>query len=195
MKKKPEIADLRIRVTKQVLKDSLIGLMETKSILDISIKQICEAAGISRSTFYTYYKDQYDLLEQIEEETLIEFDKLLKNYEPINEMPKARELTAMTQDVLLYIAGNSNSVQVLLSENGESSFQRKIIWFFTDLMQRYYLKSQSVSLLDERMLKYYSVFVRDGAIGILQEWFKNGMDLSVADMAKVFSKLVRGALG
>jgi AcrR family transcriptional regulator len=194
-KKKPEITDLRVRFTKAVLKDSLIRLMETKSILSISIKQICEAAGISRSTFYAHYKDQYDLLEQIEEETLVEFDKLLTKYEPINIMPNVRELTAMIQDVLLYIASDVNSIRVFMSENGESSFQRKIIRFFTELMQRYYLKSQNASLLDEKALKYYSIFVRDGAIAIMQEWFKSGMDLSVADMAKMFSRLIRGVLG
>lgn len=34
--------------------------MKKKSIMDITIKEICALAGLSRSTFYTYYKDQYD---------------------------------------------------------------------------------------------------------------------------------------
>jgi AcrR family transcriptional regulator len=54
--------------------------MKEKSVLNITIKEICEHAGLSRSTFYTYYSDQYDLLRQIEEETLVETDKILQPY-------------------------------------------------------------------------------------------------------------------
>jgi AcrR family transcriptional regulator len=50
--------------------------MKEKSILDITIKEICEVAGLSSSTFYTYYNDQYDLLRQMEEEMLVETDKI-----------------------------------------------------------------------------------------------------------------------
>ncbi|MDR2632126.1 MAG: TetR family transcriptional regulator [Treponema sp.] len=29
---------------------------------DITIKEICDLADVSRPTFYTHYRDQYDLL-------------------------------------------------------------------------------------------------------------------------------------
>jgi AcrR family transcriptional regulator len=49
----------KIRYTRMVLRESLMELMKTKAISDISIKEICAAADISRSTFYAHYKDQY----------------------------------------------------------------------------------------------------------------------------------------
>ena len=56
----------KIRYSKKVIRDSLMELMESKPILSVSIKDICELADISRSTFYSHYKDQYDLLRQVE---------------------------------------------------------------------------------------------------------------------------------
>jgi AcrR family transcriptional regulator len=186
--------DIRARFTQKVLRDSLVELMKEKSILEISIKEICEIAGISRSTFYTYYRDQYDLLGQMEEEILVEFDKLIKKHSPVGAMLPAKELIMLIEAVLRYIAGNSNSIQVFLSENGESGFQKKFARYFTGHMRRFKYTPGGV-LADRRILKYHSVFIRDGCIAIIQEWLKNGMDLNVRDMARLFAKLVLDMLG
>lgn len=61
MSKKKE--DRRVKFTKMFLKESLIDLLEEKSIFKITIKEICEKADINRATFYAHYSDQYNLLE------------------------------------------------------------------------------------------------------------------------------------
>jgi AcrR family transcriptional regulator len=186
--------DIRARVTQKILRESLVALMKEKSILEISIKEICEIAGISRSTFYTYYQDQYDLLGQMEEEILVEFDNLIKKYSPIGAMLPTKELLMLIEAVLQYIASNSNSIQVFLSENGESGFQKKFARYFTGRMRRFKY-TQGGMLADKRVLKYHSVFIRDGCIAIIQEWLKSDMDINVRDMAKLFAKLVLDILG
>ena len=186
--------DIRIRFTRKALRDGLVELMKLKSILDISIKEICEAAGLSRSTFYAYYKDQYDLLGQMEEDILVEFDKLIGKYSPSGAMLPAKELLLLIEAVLSYIAGNSNSIQVLLSENGESDFQKKFARYFTGHMRQFKIIPGGTPA-DERIMDYRSVFFRDGCIAMLQEWLKSGMDMSIHDMAKMFTRLIRTVLG
>ena len=117
--------DIRIRFTRKVLQDSFLALMKEKSVIDITVKEICEAAGIYRPTFYTYYKDQYDLLWQIEEQTLIEAEKII--FSPIETAEKSGGLkvAVILKGLLRYIANNSNSIRVLLSENGGRDFQKK----------------------------------------------------------------------
>jgi hypothetical protein len=95
---------------------------------------------------------------------------------------------------LHYVAGNHNSIQVLLSENGESGFQRKIARFLTDRIRQFRNSGQSKTLPDEQTLNYCSAFMRDGCTAILQEWLKNGMDMDIRDMAKLLARLVRGVL-
>ena len=67
---KNEKTDRRARYTRMVLKESLIELLKEKRISNISIKEICERADINRSTFYSHYQDQYDLMHQVEQEVL-----------------------------------------------------------------------------------------------------------------------------
>ena len=45
-----------------------LDMLEEMPIQKITVKGICEKAEINRSTFYRYYKDPYDLMEQIESE-------------------------------------------------------------------------------------------------------------------------------
>jgi AcrR family transcriptional regulator len=189
-----EKTDIRVQFTRKVLRESLVELMKEKSILNISIREICEKAGLSRSTFYTYYKDQYELLEQMEEETFVELDRVIKKYNPSGALLAARELTALLEDVLRYVAGNYHSIQVFLSENGESGFQRKIAKFLADHIRQFRDTGQSKTIPDEKTLNYCSAFMRDGCVVIIQEWLKNGMDMGISDMAKLLARLVRGVL-
>lgn len=66
----------RVQMTKALLKQSLIELLEQEDIRQISIKEICEKANVSRSTFYTYYGSQYDLLSEIERGIIEETQQL-----------------------------------------------------------------------------------------------------------------------
>jgi hypothetical protein len=76
--------------------------------------------------FYTYYKDQYDLLGQTEEETLVEFDNLIQKYSPAGTMLPLKELVVPMEVILCHIASNSNSIQMFLSENGKNDFQKNL---------------------------------------------------------------------
>ena len=170
----------KIRYTKMVLRDSLMELMKSKSILSVSIKDICGLADISRSTFYAHYKDQYDLLAQIEEETLAYFEDMLNKY---RDKHSKKEITQMLEEMLTYIANNGNSIQVLLSENGDLGFQKKMFQHFTNHSQikKYISQKQE----DDETQNLYSVFLIHGAIGLVQHWLKTGRSIPVPKLAKM----------
>jgi len=170
----------KIRYTKMVIRDSLMELMKNKSILSISIKDICDLADISRSTFYAHYKDQYDLLRQIEEETLAYFENMLDKYK---DKHSKKETTQMLEEMLTYIANNFNSIQVLLSENGDILFQKKLFQHFTNhsLVTDYLAERQK----DDEARAYYSVFIVHGSIGLVQHWLKTNMSIPVPQLAKM----------
>ena len=62
--------DRRIRKTKQQLQEGFIHLRKSKSIKDITVKELCELTDLNRGTFYLHYKDIYDLSEQMENEII-----------------------------------------------------------------------------------------------------------------------------
>jgi AcrR family transcriptional regulator len=177
-------ANRKTRYTKMVLRNSLTELMKEKSILGITIKDICELADVSRSTFYAHYKDQYDLLQQIQEETIASIEKLLEKYD---DDDSKNGIILMLEELLRYIADNGESIQVLLSENGDINFQKKIFGF----TRRKQVMKYFTGRFDEKTQEYASVFTVNGSIGLIQLWLKNGMDVPVNEMAKLIVKMTQ----
>jgi len=177
------VENRKIRYTKMVIRDSLMELMKTKSILSVSIKDICELADISRSTFYAHYKDQYDLLRQIEEETVAYFEGMLDKYK---DKHSKKETAQMIEEMLTYMANNGNSIQVLLSENGDIAFQKKLFQHFANnnLVIKYFSEKQQ----DDEAKTYYSVFLINGYLGLVQHWLKTNMSIPVPQLARMLLK-------
>lgn len=57
-------SDRRIQMTKKMLEEELVRASAFGDPEDISIRQICDGAGVSRVTFYKYYDSVHDLLNE-----------------------------------------------------------------------------------------------------------------------------------
>lgn len=55
--------DLRVEKTLKALQEAFLKLLKRRSFGRITVNVLCDEAQISRSTFYTHFKDKYDLLE------------------------------------------------------------------------------------------------------------------------------------
>ena len=171
------------RYSKMVMRESLMELMKEKSILSVSVKDICDIADISRSTFYDHYKDQYDLLKQIEDETLDYFEDMLIRYK---DKQTKKETGQMVEEMLTYIANNGNTIHVLLSENGDIGFQKKLLYHF--IMHNQITKYFSENQQSQETMPYYTVFLVHGAIGLIQHWLKDNMTMPIPQLAKMLMK-------
>jgi AcrR family transcriptional regulator len=172
----------KMRYSKMVIRQSLMEIMKEKSILGVTVKDICNLADISRSTFYDHYKDQYDLLKQIEDETLAYFENMLNSYK---DKQSKKDTYQMVEEMLTYIADNGNTIHVLLGEKGDIDFQKKLLYYF--IMHNQITKYFSEKLSEEAR-PYYSVFLVHGAIGLIQHWLKDGMALPIPQLAKMLMK-------
>jgi AcrR family transcriptional regulator len=174
----------KARYTRKVLADSLIELMKDKPFVKITIKELCENADVNRTTFYAHYRDQYALLQQIEEETFTCIENILDKYE--NKQSR-RELTKMSEEIFNFIAGNSNAVQSLLSENGDIGFQKRLFRRF--LHKEQVMKYFSGRSMREETKEYWYVYVINGSIGLVQHWLKDNMSIPVSELAKMLVKI------
>ena len=55
----------RVKMTKSLLCSSFLTLLQGKPLSRITVKEICEGADVNRSTYYAYYTDPYDQLNQM----------------------------------------------------------------------------------------------------------------------------------
>ena len=75
--------DIRVQKTKGNIYNAFIEIRSKKELEKITVKELCEAAKINKSTFYVYYKDIYDLSDKIENEIVTSVIKSLGRVEDI----------------------------------------------------------------------------------------------------------------
>ena len=75
--------------TALLMDEALIRLLEVKDYEYITVKEICEKAGVNRSTFYLHYETVNDLLseclENIQKRFLIRLQKSLTILSTVSE--------------------------------------------------------------------------------------------------------------
>src|SRR5262245_11040420 len=69
-KMSPVSGDLRVRRTQKLIRESVIALIEERGFDAITVGEIAHRAMVSRTAFYRYYADKYDLVAKLFEETV-----------------------------------------------------------------------------------------------------------------------------
>lgn len=87
--------DRRVRRTRDALGDALVTLMHEKPFAEITVQHVLDRAGVSRSTFYTHYRDKDDLfLSDVEDFLELMAFHLSRQSEASNRVAPVRELFA-----------------------------------------------------------------------------------------------------
>ncbi|HOO51317.1 MAG TPA: TetR/AcrR family transcriptional regulator C-terminal domain-containing protein [Alphaproteobacteria bacterium] len=173
----PSKTDRRVKYTKKMLTDSLVGLLQHQHISSISVKELCELADINRSTFYTHYRDAADLLSQIEAEV---YENVKRHIEKQGHKEAALPVSQqMLTSILEYAKDNVELFKALLSENCDFAFQKDIL----ELSE--IISSRNTFDVDARIKDYLRTFSIAGCISLFQEWLKSGAIESPAWIAEM----------
>ena len=62
------------------IEQAMVQLLKEKSFEYISTVELAKTAGISRSSFYTHYKDKYDLIERYQQGLFQKLETIFEEY-------------------------------------------------------------------------------------------------------------------
>ncbi len=183
--------DHRTRVTKMLIRKAFTQLLSTRPIQAITVRELCERAGINRGTFYAHYRDIYDLMEQIETEMMEDFQAVL---EPLL-VAKGPDLTPLkiTTSIFQCLKENADICTVTLGPYGDKTFARRLI----NLGQERCLESYTAFFegASRKQLEYFYSFVCAGSIGLLEKWLSEGMQQSVEEIARMTEDIMMYGIG
>ena len=182
--------DHRTRVTRMLIRRAFMSLLAQKPIQSISVKELCERAGINRSTFYAHYTDLHDLLQQIEDEMFAEFEKALDTLYHLDAT--APEPVAVTTEIFQCLKDNSDLCTVTLSDYGDKAFALKLLQRGRECCMENYL--QYFKGASPRQVEYYYAFVSAGCIGLLRRWLDDGMLLPAGELAQLAENIMMRGL-
>lgn len=58
-------SDIRMILTKRLLREGLLQCLEKKPIEKITIQELCEESGVNRTTFYHHYQAPIQILHEM----------------------------------------------------------------------------------------------------------------------------------
>ena len=182
MKKQPEIT----AQTREKLIQAFWSLYCEKKIEHITIKEITDKAGYHRSTFYEYFVDIYDVLNQLED--------MLLQYIEMNVI--SRLDSELDDNLSIDLAQNIANIydvkgeylSVLLGENGDPNFLIKVKALMLPVLTDTFGLSGN-----EIHTSYIFEFATSGIFAVVTHWYKNGKNLPSQELAGlVRSMLISG---
>ena len=185
--------DRRVRKSKDSLKNSLIELMQSKSVNNITVKELVIKADLNRSTFYNYYCDIPDMLKKLEEELYTEFLYTIERH--IYKCDKNIDISEGThefiEDMCNVIKDNYDFCKCIFSKNGDLNFLFELEEIIENHL-RVQLNETFVRKVDH--LSYVYSFFKSGYIGILKTWMKGGCKESTKEIADLTYNLLKGVI-
>lgn len=167
--------------TKQDLIDAFWYLYCNKRIEKITIKEITLKAGYNRSTFYEYFIDIYDVLEQIE-------SSLIPN---INELPPTTILNKNFEipiDVFLKLyEKNEKYYSVLLGDNGDPAFSSKLKNSIKPMLKETLVTKVK---LNDVEFDFILEYILSSMISVMSYWLKNNKILSAEKLISLMNDIM-----
>jgi len=171
-----------VRRTKDKLRQGLTELLKKKPVKNIKVREIADLVDINRGTFYLYYKDIYDLVEQIEKEMFEDFNEIVRLKEA-NGAP-----SPVMTDVFSFLAENADLGLVLMGPNGDLEFVNKLKELVRERCLYYWTRIYNAK--STKYFEHFYAFFIYGCIGMFEEWLKNGMKETPEEMADILDKMI-----
>lgn len=166
----------RIRLTIQLLEEALLKLLQEKTIYGISIKELCDVAGINRSTFYKHFNSQFDLLMYMEDKFMEEIGECLKSY------GQKISLNKRLIKILDLIKDNLSFTKLLLNNNIDPEFATKL-FKKPDIVD--VINNDNIfTYTDPKMKQYAVIFKMEGCFSVLKSWINNNCDISSKQLSE-----------
>ncbi len=175
---------------------ALLELLEKKDFEYITIKEVCEKAGVSRSTFYLHYQNTRDLLDETARHILdgfmeyfVDEKQLITNRFSDCELT---ELNFMTEKYLMpflrYFRENKRLFKTMMSNY--ISFDLNGI--YDRLFQNVFDPILSRFNFPERERHYIMRFYLSGIFAVIMQWVEEDCAKSDEDIAEIITTCVLG---
>lgn len=174
--------------------EALMSLLEKKDFEYITIKEICSAAGVNRSTFYLHYENTSELLDEsislIQEKFSSYFDvKAHSLIKKLEDCPKD-DLIFITPDFLMpylnFIKDHKRLYEASIKNpsnfKSTDTYNKMFRHIFSPILERF--------SVPEGEKNYIMAFYLNGIASIVSEWLKDDCKKPIDDISDMIIRCV-----
>lgn len=179
--------------TARRMAEALLSLLAEKDLAFITVKELCQRAGVNRSTFYLHYETVNDLLEETVALVHQRFQDSIPpagaDAVPIETAP-TEALFFMTDHYLLpylnFVRENRRVYKAIHHQTGpfgaEQAYQQFFRQIFSPVLTRFGVAQEQHG--------YIMSFYRHGLAAVLMQWVEGDCQESPAQIAQIIQLCV-----
>lgn len=178
----------------RLMVDALILILEKKDFEYITVKEICEKAGVNRSTFYLHYDTTNDLLRDCLDMLNNSLEQKFNNKEIKEEdfnTNKLEDLIFINEDYLRpyleYVKENKKIYKAIYNNpnlfDAKSGFDRLYKMIFKPIISKFNIHENE----HEYIMNYYVM----GVSSIIINWVNKDCKDEIKDIINIIIKCVR----
>lgn len=165
----------RVILTKRLLKEALLRLLEKKSLERISITELCKEAGINRATFYRHYELPRDLLIEIQAEFLEEMMKSFR--EPLSEK--------VIERCYAYFWEHADLVKIFMQYNLDANISK-----IFDILYQNMRNAKAFRFLDTEDSQLLYAFLAGGGYFLLRQWLMADIQKTPKEITEITFSII-----
>ena len=150
--------------------EALLHYLEKKDYEFITVKEICQKAGVNRSTFYLHYENMDDLLsetvEMVEKRFLEKFSGIENKSDTVTAVLTSEKYL---HPYLSFIKENKKLYRLMHDKPHLFNLRKKS----QELYENIFDKALSNFNVKENEKKYVFSFYTEGVLGIIKRWIDN----------------------
>ncbi len=169
------------------IRSTFIKMLSKNSVNDITVTDLCKAAGVNRATFYYHYNSVEDVAAEIERNMESEFARFL-SLSTITEDGSPEKSFYVT--FFEFVARNADMCRLIVNS------PRTNITFLTKALAAG--RTKAIADMTEvypncptYKIEYYYLFVSHGFLGLLSHWLNSGMKETPEEIAAIGENVSR----
>lgn len=194
MQKLVQKEDLRVQRTRKLLQQALIELTVEMGFASVTVRDITRRAMVNRSTFYRYYLDKYDLLNQYMAEvqaSTAQAATLAEKTEPFVPGKVPPGLLVLVKQV----QANASFYRVMLSRNGDPAFIERFRQTSENRYRSLFSQYNWASDLKAPPIDMKLAYISYASVGVILWWLENDQPCSSEQLASWLGQLSMTSAG
>jgi AcrR family transcriptional regulator len=188
-------SESRYFATAERMDEAFLEILEKKDFAYITVKEICEKAGVNRSTFYLHYETAADLLAESTQHIIKQFlDSMPQETVPFTEKIRdcpPEELYLITPEYLTpylrYIRAHRRVFRTTIEQAAalkmDEAYEALNRHVFFPILERFRIPPE------ER--EYIMAFYINGLIAVINGWILNGCDEPIEKITAIMQRCIR----
>ncbi len=175
----------RFRETEIRMEAAMLKLLKNTEFEKITVKKICEAAEVNRSTFYAHFIDIYDMLNKME--TALHRE-LLESYKNKNDY------SLFSEESFIYFLEHIKKHKYFYKINLQTRKTFPLSQGYEPLSNIIKSRCQQAGITDDKEIMYYFISFQAGFTMILKHWVDTDCLIKENELPAIIKKSIPNIL-